>query len=151
MADYGMKISLPSNDITSNDPRALVLYSKYKNPKTFLIGTASKSFSNLTDAETNQDILTINYSLPYTPQVNCYWSNNSQYSALPYEKWGCQYFGGYGLWGCYVSQFIVSISSVQFQIKYEYVHGNTPPFGVPTDMVGQSFNFKYYLFIDQGA
>lgn len=139
MSNYGLKVTKDNASTTSTTPNDYVLWSKYKNPKTYIVGTASFNISTEAYSEQNHSITLITHNLGYTPICYLYWSTGGNYG---HDYWMTSQ-GNPHL--CY--EFIImNANTTQFEITYSFF----PSTGGDnlTNLAGTNFSFKYYIMVD---
>lgn len=141
MGDYGIKVTLPGKSITSTDTRDYQFWSKYPIMKTYLVGTTNYTFPSY--------LSTVNIVITHNlGHAKCVWfsfdgSNiNSRWKGNDI----LEYFTG--SWPSNFVYFNWSIRSDtdSLTINYNEVHG-----GSGHDTTGETWYFKYYLFIENST
>lgn len=141
MVDWGIKITKPGTGVTSTNVRDYQIWSKYPIMKTYLVGTASYTFTSDIDFVDIQ--ITHNLGPPRLAWFNFDGSAmNSQWKGSDF--WAYFYNSG----GNTASRFWTLHSDVD-RIRLQYEEGNQAGSGYnPT---GEVWQFKYYIFIEQRA
>lgn len=139
MSDYGIKVTTPGKDITSSTVGDYVLWSKYKNPKTYIVGTASFHITDEAYSQSNHHIVTITHNLGYAPLVFLYWNTGSNYGndTLAMSQWTPHYAVEY-----------IGANADNTHFTIEYIYWNLGLGDGLTGLGGTSYNFKYYIMID---
>lgn len=140
MSDYGMKISLDGYDVKTASPEQCAVHSGYACPKIKIgqspahFGVYSHTFAS-TPAVGETVLTTINHGLGYKPMhmVLIKFNDGSADKAMPLPS---QYGISLQIYAyCTASNLVIAI--------------NRAPDG--SDPTGQTWVFKYYIFVEQGA
>jgi len=138
MGNYGIKVSVEGKDITSTTNSDYAMWSKFPIIKTFMVGTVSYSFgSDLSSVD-----IDITHNLGYRPIA---WlsidgsAQDAQWVTVGYWATWYSVSGNNALrsW---------TLHTYTDKISIHYRETNVAGSGVnPT---GESWNFKYYVFIE---
>lgn len=140
MSDYGFKITTKEGaDITSTSPLDYALHSSYDTMKMAEehVGLSNYTFDTEPGADTTTNILTIAHGLSFVPSALVYVEDvtSDVFSTLRYN-----------LSLIDVQRFIYYTDSTNFKI--DYVVGASGPL---RNINGDTFNFKYYIFSNNGV
>ena len=141
MSSEGIKITIPTKDITSTDPQDYLMWSKYNTPKTYYIGSTSYTMPNEAKSETTFNILNISFpDLGYVPIQMFFWSWGGAYSAGSWGHWNGSPHGTY-------SDIVAYTTSNSFKIDYQFtvIGGGDGQ----TGLSGSTWNFRYYVLVDK--
>lgn len=129
-------ITLPGYDVSTASPEQCSIHSDYPSPKleernvdvltyTFVSNPAIGSTTNL---------LTVNHGYSYVPAAVVYVKDVTagRFSILPYNV-------------VFPTQYMITYTT-NTQLKVDY----KCPIDNSTDMTGRIFQFKYYIFVEEG-
>jgi hypothetical protein len=130
---YGIKISLPGNNVNTATTEQLAITSEKSMLKQERKGTTTYTFSG---SPVTATILTVNHNLGYVPAAICSWYRSSlnEGAMLPFVD----------LSTGDVEIIFFEMTTTQFFIKYE---SESP---TPTNRNGQVWTFDYTIWYDQG-
>lgn len=137
MIDFGIKISRPGQDVKTAGLTNLYFHSGYPIMKTYLVGSSEYYFSSDTS---DVDIL-INHNLGYLPIV--WLSISGPIAQSDTCGWWAYYYNSgdnraLRTWSCHVT-------TTQLKIQYkEY-----SLYGTGYNPTGETWDFKYYIFIEK--
>ena len=140
MSNYGLKISKDGKSTDSTDPRDYVIWSKYKNPKTYIVGTASFNITDESFSQSDHTIATITHNLGYKPVVYFYWSTGGNYGQ---ESWIASQASPHICW----ELISYNVTTTTLNLNYWYFPSMTGD--NITGLGGTNFSFKYYIMIDR--
>lgn len=150
MSNYGVKVTLPGYDIATATPEQCALHSKYPCPKVKVgvnpghYGTLDYSFSADIAASTTLNILTVAHNLGFVPMVICSWKYDFGAAGPPV---GTQYGDGrLDVVSYELTYFDMYADSTNFYIDF-----NTAPGSVLDERTLNPFQFRYYIFSEDGA
>jgi hypothetical protein len=138
MADYGVKVTIPGKATTSIEPRDFAIWSKYSTMKTFLVGTYDYTFPSDLSSVT----ISISHNLGYHAAVWLSLSSTADSTWNTWDWWA--YF--YNAFGNEVLRFW-QIYSLDNSIEIRYGESNTA--GLGYNPTGETWSFKYYIFIEE--
>lgn len=130
--DYGFKISQTGADVKVADVHNLIVTSKYPNPKTYIVGTYGYTFTSDIDSVT----ILITHNLGYIPPSFVYFKEPGA------AVWGQMPWIDEDAPG-YMRFWADLVTPTELVIFYREESGN------PYNPTGESWNFKYYIMVDE--
>jgi len=137
MSNYGIKISRPGESVWNSDPRKHVFWSKNHLLGTYLVGTHRKTFSSDVSSYT----FSVNHNLGFRPLC---WLNiiGPGASTRQTTDWWAEWYSSGG--NTALRAWTKEVSTSQFKIVYS--ESNIQGSGVNPS--GETWDFKYYIFIE---
>jgi hypothetical protein len=145
-SDYGVKVSLPGYNVKTATPEQCVIHSNYdtfkvnRHASPAHFGVVHVVFNTSPGISTTTNIYTKNHPYGYQPST---WVHAEQTTAasVPY----LQTIDGELSTGV-DDNFIFYATTTQFKI--DFVRGG---FSTGGSMVGRTYNFRYYIFAEDGS
>ncbi len=137
MSNYGIKISRPTKSVWSSSEKDFVFNSKYSLMGTYMVGTATYTFSSDIGSVTVE----ITHDLGYRPAV---WLsiNGPGASTRKTTDWWVEYYNSGS--DKALRSWIKYVTTTKLQIKYD----ETNVEGAGYNPNGETWNFKYYIFAE---
>lgn len=155
MNNFGIKISKEGKNVESKDSLDYILNSTYPNIFTAKVGTGTYLFNDSSFGAGTVNIITVPHKLDFKPTCIGYLTDNAvNYTYIPLGMYSSHYGpfsnGNNGITeeklDCYCDSqnFYINL------VKTLYSGGPAPNDDTAwKDMAGVSFNFKYYIFVNQ--